>query len=613
MLNPLKLTPLSPSEIRPAGWLKRQLEIQAEGLSGNLDLIWPDVRDSRWIGGDCEGWERVPYWLDGFIPLAYLLDRDDLKARAKKYVDAILAQQDEDGWICPCTREEREHYDMWALFLIGKVLVLYADCAGDERVEPALMRAFRQYERHLDCNTVYRWGAARWFEALIPIFWLYERTGEEWLLRLAFKLEVDGMDYEKLFRYYQDQVPVRKWTLTTHVVNLAMSLKSGALVSRIRGGDPEAFADLALSRLMGSHSMAVGHFSGDECSAGDSPIQGSELCGVAEAMYSYEHLLQISGSPRWADLLEKMAFNALPATISTDMWTHQYDQQTNQVQCSQQPMDHVVFGTNSGDCNMFGLEPGFGCCTANFNQAWPKLAMNVFMRSRSGILCAMLLPAVLNTTVKGAKVRVAIETEYPFRHSGRITVETDRPVTFELKVRVPRWAKDAALTGGVRKGDHLVIKQEWQGSTALQVTYTDTPHLVTRPRGMKVAQYGPLVFALPVDAVWEKKEYVRDGIERKFPYCDYEVRPTSQWRYGFAGDTFEVVEGEGGDVPFSAAKPRLALKARLAPVDWDFADGYVDISAEKPKNALARGPVEEKLLVPYGAAKLRITEMVRTK
>ena len=61
---------LTTKEIKPEGWLRRQLEIQAEGLSGHLDLIWPDIRDSKWIGGDKDGWERVPYWLDGFIPLA---------------------------------------------------------------------------------------------------------------------------------------------------------------------------------------------------------------------------------------------------------------------------------------------------------------------------------------------------------------------------------------------------------------------------------------------------------------------------------------------------------------------------------------------------------------
>ena len=95
-------------EIKPSGWLKRQLRIQAEGLAGNLDRVWPDVRDSRWIGGDREGWERVPYWLDGFVPLAWLLEDARLIARAKKYIDAIIDSQCADGWICPCAEEERE-------------------------------------------------------------------------------------------------------------------------------------------------------------------------------------------------------------------------------------------------------------------------------------------------------------------------------------------------------------------------------------------------------------------------------------------------------------------------------------------------------------------------
>lgn len=83
-----KYRALTARQIKPEGWLLRQLEIQAEGLSGHLDLVWPDIRESKWIGGDKEGWERVPYWLDGFIPLAYLLDDEDLKKRAKRYIDA---------------------------------------------------------------------------------------------------------------------------------------------------------------------------------------------------------------------------------------------------------------------------------------------------------------------------------------------------------------------------------------------------------------------------------------------------------------------------------------------------------------------------------------------
>ena len=121
------------NEIKPTGWLKEQLLLQAKGLNGNLDKIWPDVKDSAWIGGEREGWERVPYWLDGFIPLAYLLENEDMIARAKRYIDAIIEAQDSDGWICPCAKSQRENYDTWAVLLILKVLTVYADCSGDDR------------------------------------------------------------------------------------------------------------------------------------------------------------------------------------------------------------------------------------------------------------------------------------------------------------------------------------------------------------------------------------------------------------------------------------------------------------------------------------------------
>lgn len=84
-----KMNFFTSKEIKPRGWLKRQLEIQASGLSGNLDKVWRDVRDSAWIGGEAEGWERVPYWLDGFIPLAYLLENDDMIARAKNILTPL--------------------------------------------------------------------------------------------------------------------------------------------------------------------------------------------------------------------------------------------------------------------------------------------------------------------------------------------------------------------------------------------------------------------------------------------------------------------------------------------------------------------------------------------
>jgi len=202
-----KWDPFTHGEIKPLGWLKQQLEVQAAGLPGNLDMIWPDVKDSAWIGGNADSWERVPYWLDGFIPLAYLLDNDDMKSRAQLYIDSIVASQQEDGFVCPCKPEDRNHYDMWAFFLIAKVLIQYADLSGDKRITPLLYRAMKQFDTHNKRVTLFNWGASRWFECIISIIWLYERYPEDWLLDLAGRLEMQGLNYERLFNPFRETFP----------------------------------------------------------------------------------------------------------------------------------------------------------------------------------------------------------------------------------------------------------------------------------------------------------------------------------------------------------------------------------------------------------------------
>jgi hypothetical protein len=607
----------SPSSYQPTGWLARQLRLQADGLSGHLDLIWPDIRDSAWIGGNKDGWERVPYWLDGFIPLAYLLRDKDLKKRAKKYIDGILERQCEDGWICPCSLEARKDYDVWAYQLIGKVLALWCEFNPDDtRAQDGLYRAMKCLYEQMKVGTVKLkdWGKFRWFESLISISFLYEKYPEEWLLDLARLQREQGADFVALKERWIR--PLNIWTLETHVVNLCMMIKYGALVQKLLGEGAitaEETPEAMWHALFDYNGTAVGTITGDECLAGHKNTYGTELCSVAELMFSYEEIFAATGDNVWADRLEKAAFNALPAAISEDMWTHQYDQQVNQIATEKYP-NKPIFRTNNGESGLFGLEPGYGCCTANFNQAWPKFAMNVFMtEGERDITVAHLLPSVLTTEIDGVRVKVEIITDYPFRHTATIRVRCKEPVAFKLRVRVPAWAKSAKMSTATRDGDYLIIDKTFGKTTTLSVKLTDKPHLVDRPCGSKVAEYGPLVFALPIEAEYKMLEYTRDGVERKFPYCDYELSPKSEWRYGFASATFEVVEADGCDVPFSEKQPSLALKASMARVDWDYEDGYTNVSAEKPVSDRALSAPEDKLLIPYGATMLRVTEMVKVK
>lgn len=600
------------SELKPAGWLRRQLEVQASGLSGNLDKVWPDIRDSRWIGGDCDGWERVPYWLDGFIPLAYLLDDDDMISRARRYVDAILDGQCEDGWLCPCTVEERAKYDMWALFLIDKVLMLYYDCSGDDSVPSAVYRSLKNLKSHIEQYPVFAWAHARWFECLIPIFRIYEIYPEEWLLDLARLLRSQGMNYEQLYGDWKYEQPRNEWLYESHVVNQGMAIKEGGLASLLDGDEADdSFSEFMLDKLFTYHGTAVGHFTGDECLSGNSPIQGTELCGVVEAMYSYEVLYSITGNPIWADRLEKLAFNAFPATVSPDMWTHQYDQLVNQVACVNLAGGNNIFRTNSGESHLFGLEPNFGCCTANFNQGWPKFAMSTFMRSNDGIVTAAIAPAKLSAEINGVHVTVESETLYPFGDSVNYIVTADGECDFTFGIRIPSCAVSAKLDGEeVEPGAVVTLKRTWSGTSVVRLEMEFGVKYVSRPRSMFALERGPLVYSLAIGEEWTKHEFTRNNVERRFPYCDWEIRPTTDWQYAFAkGDVVVHDSGEISDVPFDTANPPVTLDVPVVPINWGYLEGYNMIANPVPASVKPMGETRTMKFIPYGSTTLRLTEI----
>lgn len=594
-------------EIKPKGWLKRQLQIQAEGLSGNLDKVWKDVRDSAWLGGTAEGWERVPYWLDGFIPLAYLLEDEDMIARAGRYVESIMSFQKEDGWICPCKDEERASYDPWAVLLISKVFTVYYECSGDERIPPVIYRILRNFYNLLQAETLklFNWGKYRWFEGFIAIQFLYERCHEEWLVELARILKAQGMNYDTVTGLWER--PLNKWTFDTHIVNLVMMLKYEAVSCELLG---EVYTDHAeeLHQLLTKYNgTPVGLYTGDECLSGCSPIQGTELCAVVEQMYSYEQLYAYTGDAKWAERLEVLAFNALPAAISDDMWAHQYVQMSNQISCEKFP-GKSLFRTNNNEAHLFGLEPHYGCCTANFSQGWPKLALSTFMHDEDTIINVFPIPSELQTE----DVRITLETQYPFENTFKYTVEAKKAFTF--KVRIPSFAQHVK-ENGVSADDSADPIAELSFAIAsgekkeLVISYETIPCMEDRPHKLKCVKCGSLVFSVPIRYEKRTLEYERDGVERKFPYCDYEYVMQSAWNYAYCGTALQVERREVGEIPFSSQQPPVVIKAEGKPIRWGLEDGYDTVCAKVPESGEVIGETEELFLYPYGCAKLRMTEL----
>ncbi|MEO7910954.1 MAG: beta-L-arabinofuranosidase domain-containing protein [Roseiflexaceae bacterium] len=609
------LAPLPLGHIRPAGWLREQLRIQADGLSGHLDEFWPDIANSRWIGGDAEGWERGPYWLDGIVPLAYLLDDERLKAKAQHWIEQILAHQDADGWLGPVLDSQYSYaYDSWPRFIIFKAFTQYHEATGDDRVIVAMQRFLQKLNQLLDQRSLRSWAYYRWADLAISVHWLYERTGELWLLELVAKLAAQGFDWRAHFaRFaYREKTRREECDLRSHVVNNAMAIKQPG-VSLRQSNDPADRAAVfqIIETLDRFHGQANGVFSGDEHLAGLSPSQGTELCAVVEYMFSLEMLIATLGDPQLADRLEQIAYNALPATFSPNMWAHQYDQQVNQVLCrvdSDRP-----WTSNGPDANIYGLAPHFGCCTANMHQGWPKFASHLWMRSPDGGLAAVAYaPCAVRTEIQDVPVEIELVTDYPFSGELQLRVRAERLIRFPLHLRIPGWAAgadvqiDGATAMPAQAGTFHTIEREWADATTILVRLPMRVQLERRFNDSVSIYRGPLLYGLKIDDDWRQ-------IAGELPHGDWEVYPASAWNYALEidpdqpEDAITFVAGAVGAQPFSpeGAPISARVKGRRVPM-WELehnAAGPVPASPVSSDEVL-----EELTLLPYGSTNLRVAE-----
>lgn len=620
LLIPKSLLPLPLGRIRPAGWLRNQLGIQADGLSGHLDEFWPDVADSQWVGGKAEGWERGPYWLDGIVPLAFLLGDPKLKAKVRHWIDSILRLQHEDGWLGPIHDQTYGYeYDPWPSFIVLKAFTQYYEATADDRVIVAMKRFLQRLDAFLPEHPLQTWSYVRWADLVLSIHWLYERVGEPWLLQLAARVRELGFDWRKNFAEFafKEKVNVPESAaagnfLATHVVNNAMGIKQPGVWYRQshNSADRDAVWQV-IDTLDTYHGQATGVFTGDEHLAGLNPSQGTELCAVVEYMFSLEVLLAILGDPRLADRLERIAFNALPATFKPDMWAHQYVQQANQVTCK--ISEDRIYTDNREDANIFGLEPNFGCCTANMHQGWPKLASHLWMKTPdNGLAAVAYAPCVVKTKVRGRPVSVEVETDYPFKDMIHVRVRTDSGVQFPLYLRVPGWTENAEIRIEHERpiraeaATFQRIEREWSGTAAVTLHLPMRIRAQTRYNRAVSLERGPLVLALKIGEEWKQ---VRDEI----PHADWEVYPTTGWNYALDIDrehpekSVSVEVQSLGDCPFSPEGAPVRVRIRGRRMDgWQIKHNAAGPPPESPGNS--SNPTEELELIPYGCTNLRVTE-----
>lgn len=629
-LQPSALVKLPIGAIQPDGWLLEYLRRQRDGLTGHLGEIsaWLQKNDNAWLspeGKGSWGWEEVPYWLKGFGDLGYLLHDERIIAETKHWIEGTLQSQRPNGDFGPDHRFPTGKRDHWANMIMLFCLQSYYEYSSDQRVIDLMTRYFR-YQLSVPDDALLSgyWDKMRGGDNLYSVYWLYNRTGEEFLLELATKVHRNTANWKM-----PGTLP--NW----HNVNVAQCFREPA-VYYLQSRDPSdlqaAYDNFHVIRQRYGQ-MPGGMFAADEIARPgfDDPHQCVETCGMVEQMLSDELLLAICGDPFWADQCEDVAFNSYPAAFMPDFKAFRYLTGANQVTSDSQ--DHSPGVMNGGP--FFMMNPFSNrCCQHNHSHGWPYYAEHLWFATPDNGLAALLYSAgtVTAKVGQGSAVSIQAKTHYPFDDTIELTVQATEPAAFPLYLRVPGWCHrpSLSLNGeeiGVEAGprQYLRLDRQWRDNDTIRLRLpmdVQVRRWEKNHRSVSIDR-GPITYSLKIG----QKQVQRSSKETALPgskwrddvdisrWPSWELQPSTPWNYGLVlaeddpARSFAVTKRDwpADNMPFApdAAPVELTAKARIIP-GWR-------LDQHKLAGALQDSPVQSSqrtetvTLIPMGAARLRIS------
>jgi beta-galactosidase GanA len=626
-LAPLSFIKLPVGSVRPGGWVGKYLELQRDGLTGHLGEIsaWLDKKDNAWYSGTGEGshgWEEVPYWLKGYGDLGYMLRDSGMIRVTRDWLEKVFQSQRADGYFGPRVVEHPEKDsipDLWPNMLMLWCMQSYYEYCSDPRVLVFMTRYFR-WELGVPEELLLRtyWENSRGGDNLYSVYWLYDHTGEGWLLDLA------GRIHRRTANWAQDTA-LPNW----HNVNVAQCFREPAtyfMEAKDSGLLRSTYTDFYLMRRLYGQ-VPGGMFGADEDARKgfSDPRQAVETCGMVEQMSSDELLMGITGDPMWGDNCEDVAFNTYPAAVLPDFRGLRYLTAPNMVVSDDK--NHSPGIENSGP---FLLMNPFSsrCCQHNHSQGWPYYSEHMWMATPDNGVAAMLYgECVLRVRVgDGAEVKIEESTHYPFDTMVRFRMGLDRAVAFPVYVRIPGWCsgavmringKDAHILSGA--GGYGKIEKVWSDGDEVELVLPMEVRVRTweANKNSVSVSYGPLTFSLKIKEDYVKVDSRASAIgdskwqanadQAKWPA--FEILPGSAWNYGLEVGDFEVVRKSwpADDFPFTqgAAPIGIRAKGRLIP-GWAI-DQY-GLCGLLPVSPVAVSTPEQSIeLIPMGAARLRIS------
>ncbi len=344
---------------------------------------------------------------------------------------------------------------------------------------------------------------------------LYRTTGRERHLELARTL-VDRRGYGLLgrgrfgSRYWQDNEPVRVSPVPVGHAVRQVYLDCGVVDLAVETGDRELL-DAAIVRweaMVGSRTYltgALGSRHRDE-SFGDAfelpPDRAyAETCAAIGSVMLSWRLLLATGESRFADLIERTAFNAVLPGLGLDGAHFFY---TNPLQRRSGGAEVVDGAAVTRRAPWFAC----ACCPPNLMRFLATMPDLVATTSQRGIQLHQLATGTIDASMGGTEAQLEVATEYPWDGNVEIGISNSVGEPWTLSVRVPSWCHhvSASVNGAdvevAASPGTLDVSRAWRAGDRVRLCL-EMPPRVTLPdpridalRGTAALERGPLVYAI---------------------------------------------------------------------------------------------------------------------
>ena len=459
---------------------------------------------------------------------------------------------------------------------------------------------------------------------MYSVYWLYNHTGDKFLLDLATKIDKNTADWRQ-----PNNLP--NW----HNVNVAECFREPAQYYQQSGKKSDINATYNDFKIIRTKYGQVpgGMFGADENAREgyDDPRQAIETCGMVEQITSDNMLLGITGDPFWADNAEDVAFNIFSAAFTPDYRALRYLTAPNMI--ASDSMNHAPGIANEGPFLM--MNPfSSRCCQHNHSAGWVYYSEYSWMATPDNGLAAQLYfeNEVSAKVGNGTVVKLSQQTKYPFDDQVELTLSTPKAVSFPLYLRIPSWCKNPTLKVNGKSvavtanaNGYIKVSNNWKNGDkiSLQFPMELTVRKWEKNKNSISVNYGPLTYSLLIKENYLQQDSKATAIgdsrwqeganPAKWP--SFEIKAGSDWNYGLLineqnpASSFKVIKKDWpvGNDPFTNATAPIAIKAQGKKITSWGVDQY-GLAAVLPQSPVkTTEPATELTLVPMGGARLRIS------